>query len=392
MKKILLLIDENIYQIRGPIITNFTGGFFGICSKEEKAKVKAKLERNNKGLFKSERLNQIAEKNPILKSIDIFEEILDDVEKTIPAEYRENFYNNLETLQVTLIKPDVSPLEEEDAKKHTSTPALYNSYDNRMALLLKPILIRKQAIDQLVNEGKLKTPFHEHLKRVIIHELFHLSSSRYNLSNHTMYSGVSSLNDGKKQKFNSFNEAITEMLSRRTLPNEEIDINCAYNPLVSIIEQFVDLIGLDAVLKSYYTNDELESIRNELLKIINDKTKVDTLIETLCAHSPNDIFYSGKDPLTKTQTLLFEFYKRKIQQLHNQGKYPEASSLLRSLKKNVSAICNDPYYSEDILVNPEKKNNVQAYVKLAEYNEAEIIKAIKNTQRTRTRDKKKRNN
>ena len=86
MKKIVLLIDENVYQIRGPIITNFTGGFFGICSKEEKAKVKAKFERNNKGLFKSERLNQIAEKNPILKSIDIFEEILDDIEKTTSAE------------------------------------------------------------------------------------------------------------------------------------------------------------------------------------------------------------------------------------------------------------------------------------------------------------------
>lgn len=355
MSKSLLIINENIYQISGKRIKNLNKGIFYKCTDEEKKAVMSKLEKNKGKIFKSEKLNEIAEKNNFLKQFDIFEEILDDVEKVIPSEYRENFYENL-----TLLKGKINTIY----MSNICVPAYYNSFENIIYLNIPIIINEKKKVEDYISQGLFETPFHDYLKEVIIHESFHVSSTKYHLNEHTMYSGFRKISR-ECNKYESINEAVTEILSRKILNSQEINNQSGYNIQTCVMRELSGLIGEDVIIKSYFENDQMNYIKNELAKIINDENKINQLIDDLFANNdPLTDEYKGNDEITQMQNIILDFYEKRISDLLNSDKKDEVKKLIRSLNENYSCILNDEKYNSDLDFNSYKIDNIKRFYDL----------------------------
>ena len=374
MKANYIMVDGNIYLVKGKIIIKYfdsSKGYFRKITSEERKLVECKLLRNQNGhLFKSPMLNLLAEENSELKSIDLFEEILDDIEKEIPKEYRETFYNNLRTLKISI--------EYSYSKKRFSTkdeivysvPASYTTTTNEINIYLRDIKDFKKAVDnpQAKDNVVLDTMginFHDYLKRIFIHELQHLSSTNIDEENDQIYSGLCVIDKEENEMINnSLNEAMSEIKSRRIFQNESFDNNMGYKLQVCIIKQLIDLIGYDIFEKSYYENKSTELIEEELLKIINDELKVNTLLYVLENDNAGSLNKQNIQTLSLIQAIILEYYEKKINDCFESGSIEEIGKAVRlfdNLEKNFVNIVIDGEYQENefTIINLDRIHRLQ---------------------------------
>ena len=370
IKKDLFMVNGNVYGvINNTIFKCFdsTKGFFGIMTKEEKNLVKDKLKRNENGqLFKSQKLNEIAEKNPELKTIDIFEEILDDIEKETPEEYRDTLYKNLEKMYITFEYEYKRSKKEEDIAY--SIPASYDIKDNMISIYLKDIKeFHKSSLENNDKKKKVDTlniNFHDYMKRILIHELLHLSSRNKYENDDNLYCGLSITVDERYIYNDSINEAMTEIKSRKIFSYPPFDNNMGYMLQICILSQIIDLIGYEVVEKSYYENLGPSLIEKELLKINNDPLKVKTLTFILNHDNAGTLTDENIEILTLVQSLLLEYYEIKINKyyenptIENIGK---AVKLFDDLEKNfINIFVDDEYKCNDFTnINLDKIHKIQ---------------------------------
>lgn len=188
-------------------------------------KIREIFEKNNKLI--SDINNHSAIFNNILG-------ILKNIEKIIPEDCRQNFYNNLEVLRVI-------PSNQSEC-----------SLDAPIILIEEKLLWL--ADNNIINDNY---NFSDVLVEELYHELLHLSSTNYIVDlDSKKVKGFSGFvieytdKEDSNNLFNGLTEGFTQYLTsinnNMNLANYDTQINC--------IKKLIDVVGIDALKQSYFDN------------------------------------------------------------------------------------------------------------------------------------------
>ncbi|MBR5662696.1 MAG: hypothetical protein IKX00_03465 [Bacilli bacterium] len=318
--------------------------------KEEKRDLVKFIESRNQDIFKSNRLNKIGRLNPALKRIEGIENILNAMEMIIPEKLRGNFYRNLETVKIYFIE-----YYSEDERNVQGT---YRSSDNSI-LIYTPEYLKGC-------ESDYKTI----IITTLVHELYHLSSSKYDKENRIQKSGVEYCNYFQEkdvtehdEKLESkpintpLNEGITTFFEQATLALlGEKSIGISYWVNLAITMQLFILIDKTAIEKSYFKGLGTFLIQKDLNKIINDPCKAEYLMYILNDVSIKDYCANNYYPVLKAENILIDYFEATINNLINNHQIEEAFGTYLALIEHYRIIFNDKEFKIAKVINDNFKN------------------------------------
>jgi len=370
-----IIINENVYITLGKQVLKVAGGFI-LPSKKEKVIVREKITRYEKDIFQSDKLNEIAKENNLLKSFNILEEVLDSVETHIPQNCRDTYYKRLKNLKLRIIAT-----EQFDKNSRVIVPASYSPEENTMYLSTKTLCYFKDKFKEKYKGEDINTIFNSYLKRVIIHELFHLASSNIKDEDNSLYSGF--VNFDNEKYLVSLNEATTELLSEQVLRDRIFHQYAGYSLQMIILSELSSIVGSEVIKESYFKNDQCNLIKDKLLKIIDNKEKVNELINTFGYDNYLNDIYDGLDTITQTQSLLLDFLEKKVNLLNTYYKFEEADNLIKFFDYNMSYLKKHNLYGKDFDTNEYKLMNIK------KLNEIYYNSKLKQNNSLRIRNKKR---
>lgn len=267
-------------------------------------KLKSLINKFDKDIFSSPRLNEIAHKNKSLYKIDVLHEILERMEKFIGEENIDSFYRNLETVTFEFENP-ISCKEHSDHHENGYHDSITNT-----------IHINAETFDYLEDFAKTNNlDYMVTLKIAIAHELFHLASCN-NLSDKTgfIYQGLCDVDTTKKYdnhtsiinfgKAESFNEGLTQLFAcgiyADYLGDENFyKFNNTYIDQARAISQIAYMVGHKNIKAAYFNNLGMGCIKDGLSKI-NSLRK---LYDDLTIHMARLINYNLDDKVRDTSTI-----------------------------------------------------------------------------------------
>lgn len=267
-----------------------------------------------------------------LKFSDKFNDVISEFHsrfiEVFPKEYLALFNNNIKSLRIIDYK-----LKLMDKVKYSifnQPNGAYDAYTNDIELLKKP----KNDIE---------------FKRIISHELLHLSSST-----HLAFSGFSQEVITKKGTTiigNGINEGYTEYLNKTYFNNTD---NYSYHDQVQFAAMIENIVGKEFMMDCYF-NKGLSPLIKKLGEKIGDTSKAIDLILSLDCVLGKVNYLFNKNKYTDVRFQLANFYIKELEDRYNSGcidydKYKKMRYL------NVDRfIKGDDFYSEDTIIDSNSK-------------------------------------
>ena len=276
---------------------------------EEELKVVNKIFDNSKyNEYYSIKIENIKKNNNDIENKDYIINFLNWLENIIPEEYRTNFYRNLETLKVKL-NFDCNFSNVETTNERSEKCAGYNVRMN--TLNINPSFLKRTwEIAQITNNP---TEFYwKEVNEVILHELCHMASSRYDFNTEISFCGFDIYPASKQSDSNrGLTEGMTEIIAMAGVPNT-IEIASGYYFEASFVNQLIAIVGLNVISESYFGNKGTKEIEKEL-----DKYGRVNLNSNLLFRRIEDNFYlkdfeGRQGVLAGIQATLIEYYKNKM--------------------------------------------------------------------------------
>lgn len=308
----------------------------GQLTNEEYKMLRREINKDRSKLFKSDKLNQIALINKNLAYNDIIVKILDKIDTTIPKQYRDTFYKNLETVYIHRVNGflnDKTYCENEtNEEKHILyAGGTYNVISNEIEINYNPII-----------KKRLKTEsIEEYLKIMTTHEIFHMASSSYDRNNEVRKSGLIEFikNNSNKDETalnNYLNEILTQYLTKKIVT--EKNGHSAYDVYVPILRQLISLVGYNTIIKSYFLNKGTILIQDKLFEIIHDTYKASNALLNIGLADPRKLTRKEYNKTDIFQQELLDYFNKKIEIYIENKRIIDAEKLLNSLKNNYWAI------------------------------------------------------
>lgn len=304
----------------------------GQLTNEEYNMLRREINKDRSKLFKSDKLNQIALINKNLAYNDIIVKILDKIETTIPKQYRDTFYKNLETVYIHRVNGFIndkiyyeSKIDEE--KPIFYTGGTYNVISNEIEINYNPII-----------EKRLETEFiEEYLKVLTTHEIFHMASSSYDRNNEVRKSGLiefikNNSNNEETALNNYLNEVISQYLTKKIVTEKYG--HSSYDIYMPILRQLISLVGYNTIIKSYFLNKGTTLIQDKLFEIIHDTYKASNALLNIGLADPSKLTKKEYNKTDIFQQELLDYYNKKIEIYIENKNIIDAEKLLDSLKNN----------------------------------------------------------
>ena len=352
MKKIFY--NNTVYTICGKSYYRFDINNQEVAvkvEKQEKKDIESFLESRKQDIFKSERLNKIAAINPELKEIEGIEKILDTIESVIPENYRKTFYKNLKTAKIYLV--------EAYNEKACLNQGTYDPKNNSITINMPEYLKTSENFDE-------KTGAYYYnliLLNTLIHELFHLASSKYDKEKNIEKYGV-----GYQQSFDtklirnifddelsaiacnhSLNEGITDLYTGFVTNILNINIPISYNEEVSLVMQLAMLTGIDTINDSYFNTKGTILIQKNLRRIIKDPVKAEFLMHVINQIERIDDGFEktiNYFPVFKAEYIIIDYIQILIESFLNIGDIERARSIFDEFSNYFEVIFNDQRYTK----------------------------------------------
>ena len=179
--------------------------------------------------------------------------------------------------------------------------------------------------------------------RIIDHELFHMSSSKY--ENGIRYVGFSqnSLKHGIGQIGEGINEGYTELLSQRYFfPDSRVTLNYEY--LTSIAEKVEQIVGKEK-MQSLYLNANLNGLINELKQYTSEEEIMKFISNTdfLMIHMEDRILQLFErnmisNCLKNVNKFLIVCYSKKLQKQVKDGEISTNEDFLRRMSEFIASL------------------------------------------------------
>lgn len=284
---------------------------------EEENKIKNLLNSKIGDIYYSEKLVQIVNNNDKLERKDYLLNFLNWLENCIPQELRENFYNNLSTLKTELHLDLILP--EDEAKLSYDTGGTVGSYsvrENRIRMNEALLLSTWKTAKTTDNPADF---YWKEYSEALLHELAHMASSSYNKETGVRLSGFDKFPPILlRDKNRGLTEGFTELIAMAGVPGT-IELASGYYIEARLINQMIQIIGLDAFQKSYFGNLGTLELEKEFCNLINDTAKAFELFRNI------EINYQLGEPkekqniLGKIQMSLLDYLKKKLEILYAQN-------------------------------------------------------------------------
>lgn len=228
--------------------------------------VKELFKKDNSNIYYSDYLNEIIENNDSIMNNEpqYLLRFLNLLEKIVPENYKNNYYDNLKTLQVNLNFDVIKnpPLEETFPK--SSNLVEYNVIDNTI-VFDKGNLLAFYNLSK--TQGDPNAFFWKNINRNFLHELFHMASSKRNEKNNTYKCGIT----GNR----ALTEGMTELFTNSFVESANIQ-KSVYFIETAIVKQLMCITGDDVFINSYFGNEDTSLIEGKL----NIETNNEDIIKT----------------------------------------------------------------------------------------------------------------
>lgn len=157
-------------------VYKYNNGKIEILSDEEKQIIKQLLNNKHSYEYDNSMLTSLVNANPEIENREYIMNFLNWLESIIPEECRDNFYRNIKTLKTTLnTNIDLSQIE--PSSIGYSTSAGYNTNSNNLTMNENSLRTLWRIAQLNANPQDF---YWRHYSQTLLHELAHMSSSKYN--------------------------------------------------------------------------------------------------------------------------------------------------------------------------------------------------------------------
>ena len=298
---------------------------FLLLTDEEKNKIDSILNNESGYQYNSDKLIEIINSNNDLSNKEYLANFLQWLENAIPIDCRENFYNNLKTLKADLnLDMDFFELNTE-SKPGYQEMAGYNTKENNLKMNKNSLLEIWKIANSTQNP---KDFFWRSYSQSLLHELAHMASSQYNLETGVSLCGFDKFPPEKESDKNrGLTEGFTEVISMAGVPGT-IEIASGYYVEACLINQLIQIIGIDAFSKSYFSNLGTELLEKELGKIINNSNLSFQLFRSIEINFQIRNLKGKQGILGSIQIALLDYLKAKCEMLSEMGNWEEIANIL----------------------------------------------------------------
>lgn len=287
--------------------------------------------------YDSDILTNIINSNSQLENREYLQNFLQWLENIIPVDCRENFYTNLSSLCTNLnLNIDFSELVSESSKMY-ETVGGYNTRNNSLEVNKNSMLKTWEIAGQTSNPEEF---FWKSYSLSLLHEFSHMASSKYDKDTEISLCGFDKYPPEKQSDKNrGLTEGFTEIIAMAGVPGT-IEISSGYYIEASIINQMIQLIGIDVFLKSYFSNLGTTLLEDELRNIISDEKKSFELFRNIEVNFQIRDLNEKQNILGNIQLSLIDYLDKKCEYLVQIG--------------DTNSIGNILNIYEQMLVTPDK--------------------------------------
>ena len=314
----------------------------------EKGEINRLISHKTRYIYYSEKVINIVNNNPnlFLNNDQLAKEqlinLLNWLEDHIPIEHRQTFYDNLSTLTLmhnfNLISSDYFVSHDSHFSQSNNLDISIGGYNSKT----NNIEISPQGLWHLWKVAQTTDNPNEYYFRqymqTLLHELIHMSSTKFNKEGGIALSGFDKYpsQDIKEQNV-GLNEGYTELIAMAGVPGTE-DIVSPYFIECALINQLIQIIGIDALQESYFGNKGTELLESELCKLINDKEKAFELFRSIEVNYQLGNGSEKQNILGNIQLTMLDYLEKKLEILSVQGKDGEINKII--------------YFFENMIVTP----------------------------------------
>ena len=316
----------------------------------EKGEINRLISHKTGYIYYSEKVINIVNNNPNLflnndqHAKEQLINLLNWLEDHIPIEHRQTFYDNLSTLTLmhnfNLISSDYFVSHDSHFSQSNNIDISIGGYNSKT----NNIEIRPQGLWHLWKVAQTTDNPNEYYFRqymqTLLHELIHMSSTKFDKEGGIALSGFDKYpsQDIKEQNV-GLNEGYTELIAMAGVPGTE-DIVSPYFIECALINQLIQIIGIDALQESYFGNKGTELLESELCKLINDKEKAFELFRSIEVNYQLGNGSEKQNILGNIQLTMLDYLEKKLEILSIQGKDGEINKII--------------YFFENMIVTPRK--------------------------------------
>ena len=314
----------------------------------EKGEINRLINHKTGYIYYSEKVINIVNNNPNLflnndqHAKEQLINLLNWLEDHIPIEHRQTFYDNLSTLTLmhnfNLISSDYFVSHDSHFSQSNNLDISIGGYNSKT----NNIEISPQGLWHLWKVAQTTDNPNEYYFRqymqTLLHELIHMSSTKFNKEGGIALSGFDKYpsQDIKEQNV-GLNEGYTELIAMAGVPGTE-DIVSPYFIECALINQLIQIIGIDALQESYFGNKGTELLESELCKLINDKEKAFELFRSIEVNYQLGNGSEKQNILGNIQLTMLDYLEKKLEILSVQGKDGEINKII--------------YFFENMIVTP----------------------------------------
>lgn len=314
----------------------------------EKGEINRLISHKTGYIYYSEKVINIVNNNPNLflnndqHAKEQLINLLNWLEDHIPIEHRQTFYDNLSTLTLmhnfNLISSDYFVSHDSHFSQSNNLDISIGGYNSKT----NNIEISPQGLWHLWKVAQTTDNPNEYYFRqymqTLLHELIHMSSTKFNKEGGIALSGFDKYpsQDIKEQNV-GLNEGYTELIAMAGVPGTE-DIVSPYFIECALINQLIQIIGIDALQESYFGNKGTELLESELCKLINDKEKAFELFRSIEVNYQLGNGSEKQNILGNIQLTMLDYLEKKLEILSIQGKDGEINKII--------------YFFENMIVTP----------------------------------------
>lgn len=288
MKENYFLINGTIYIVKyvdfKPDVYKLVDNQRVKLNQEEKEHIEKVLKKNSSYIYTSMKLNEVLENNESITNNELAPNLLEWLEGIIPVDSRDNFYRNVETLKIQ----EVEELDSNDILGE------YNAKENTISMLSR---------DKYVSD--------EEYAKTLLHELIHMSSSKYEKETMKTISGL----DESVLDFNKRNRGLTEGITEVIAFNgvrgidKKASIYCMEGLLA---DQLSRLINPNIIMDAYFNNKGTDDLTRELRRIGYASDKAYGLFRDIELNFLFSRESEKENVLGNIQSSLLDYFEKKL--------------------------------------------------------------------------------
>lgn len=312
------------YKDKNMNVYKCNDGKIEILSDEEIQMIRQLLNSKYNYEYDSITLTNLVNANLEMENKEYIMNFLNWLESIIPEECRDNFYRNIKTLKTTL-NTNIDLSKFESSSSGYSTSACYNTSSNSLVMNEKS-LHELWKIAQLNNNPQKF--YWRHYSQTLLHELAHMASSRYDSDTKISLCGFDRFpaeNEGDKNR--GLTEGFTEIISMAGVPGT-IEISSGYYIEACLINQLIQIVGNEVLLKSYFSNLGTQPIQEKMNEVINNPTMIFSLFRNIELNYNIRDINEEQNILGNIQSSILDYLDKKIELLLAENRVNEISDIL----------------------------------------------------------------